>query len=91
MSGSCACAPCIPCGCGVEAFGPETQYMAENNQQESLLTSANISVSDSIDSAEEPSSKAFFAERLTASIFFWTDKVWDALELFFIKILNIIH
>jgi len=63
--------------------------MAENNQQESLLTSANISVSDSIDSAEESSPKALFAERLTASIFFWTDNVWDALELFFIKILNI--
>jgi len=90
-SGSCACAPCIPCGCGVEALGPESQRLAENSQQEFLSTPANINASDSIDSAEEPSSKVFFAERLMASIFFWTDKIWDALESFFIAILNIAH
>jgi len=90
-SGACACGNCIPCGCGVEALGPESQRLAENNQQESLLASANINISDSIDSTKESSPKAFFVEKLMASIFFWTDKIWDVLELFFIKISNIIR
>ncbi len=77
--GGCACAPCIPCGCGFEALGPENQYFAEDSQQQEFSLADN-SANNSEGLIKEPVQESFSAGNLTASIFSWAEKV---LEVFF--------